>query len=283
MNNFTTEDATPYILGKLNKETIFVLDKWNIAEPQLLDDLDGDDDVVIVDTNNPKELPSNINDTNIVKIIDHHMLAGGLSTNKPLDMTLRPVACTGTIIYDLVGKKIDEFPDNMKALIMSQILSDTLMFRSPTTTPHDKEVAEKLSQDLNINIKEYANEMFAAKSDVSDFSDSRIVLLDSKKIELGNKSIRVSVVETTTPETVVERKEGLKKAIEEIKKEENLKDILFFVIDIFNEEAIVITYNDFTKGVVEASFDVKVENDTEVLPGIVSRKKQIIPSLKLPV
>ena len=281
LNNFTTQEAVPYILGKLNKETIFILDKWNIPEPQILDSLSEDDNVIIVDTNNPKELPSNINEVNIVKIIDHHMLAGGLVTRKPVDVTLKPVACTATIIHDLMGDKVNELPDKYLGLMMSAILSDTLAFRSPTTTPHDKDVVEKIAKKLNINIEEYSNEMFAAKSDVSDFSDSRIVLLDSKVSELGDKKIRVSVVETTTPETIVSRKKGIVEAIEEIKKEEKLDEILFFVIDIFKEEATALVYNDFSKKIIENSFNVSVDGDIEVLPGIVSRKKQIIPNLKL--
>ncbi len=282
LNNHTSHKAIPYILGQLNKETSFVLDRWNIAEPELLDELNESDEVIIVDTNNAKELPSNILDTNILRIIDHHMLAGNLSTRKVIDITVRPVACTATIIYDLVGDKINSFPDKMLGLMLSCILSDTLAFRSPTTTPHDKDVAEKIAKKLRVEIKEYSNEMFVAKSDVSSFSDSRIVLLDSKKIDLGDKSVRISVVETTTPETILERKEGILKAIEEIKVEENLDEILFFIIDIFKEESIVFIQNDFVKGMIEESFSVSVDMDTEVLPGVTSRKKTIVPYLKLP-
>jgi len=283
LNNNTSYKANPFVLGKLNKETIFVLDKWNIPEPELLGSLNESDEVIIVDTNNPQELPSDLPKANIVKIIDHHMLAGGLSTRTPIDMTLRPVACTATIIYDLVEDKIDSFPDKVLGLMMSCILSDTLAFRSPTTTPHDKDVIEKLASKLNINIEEYANEMFKAKSDVSDFSDSRLVLLDSKKVALGDKNIRVSVIETTTPESILERKEGIIKASEEILGDEDgVDEILFFVIDIFKEEATIFTHNQFIKDIVSESFGVAVENDTEVLLGILSRKKQIIPTLKLP-
>ncbi|MCK5096045.1 MAG: manganese-dependent inorganic pyrophosphatase [Candidatus Pacebacteria bacterium] len=283
LNTHTSHKATPFVLGKLNKETIFVLDKWNIPEPESLDVVEESDDVVIVDTNNPQELFNNISDVNIIKIIDHHRLEGGLSTKVPVDVTIRPLASTSTIIYDLIEKNIETMPENMRGLMFSCILSDTLAFRSPTTTPHDKDIVEKLAKKLGLDIQKYANEMFAAKSDLSDFSDSRLVRLDSKKSVLGDKNIRVSVIETTTPETILERKEGIVEAIKKIIDEEsNIDDILFFVIDIFKEEATVLTYNQFTKKVVANSFDVSVESDTEVLPGIVSRKKQILPSLKLP-
>ncbi len=284
LNTHTSYDAVPYVLGSLNKETVFVLERWKVSEPEVLGAVEEDDNnkVVIVDTNNPQELFGNISDSQIMTIIDHHRLAGGLSTKAPVEITLKPLASTATVIYDLIEDKIDTMPENMLGLMLSCILSDTLAFRSPTTTPHDKDVVEKLANKLGINVNEYADEMFAAKSDLSDFSDSRVVRMDSKKVDLGDKTVRISVIETTTPEKILERKEGLVSAIKEIIEEEKLDDILFFIIDIFKEEATVFTYNDFTSGVVSESFGVEVESDIEVLPGILSRKKQIIPALKLP-
>jgi len=283
LNTHTSHSSTPYVLGALNKETVFVLDRWKVPEPELLEAVEEKDEVVIVDTNNPQELFNNISDTQIIKIIDHHRLAGGLSTKGPVDITLKPLASTATVIHDLIEEYIDTMPENMLGLMFSCILSDTLAFRSPTTTPHDKDVVEKLGKKLSLDVQKYADEMFAAKSDLSDFSDSHIVLLDSKQVDLGDKSIRVSVVETTTPEAILARKEGIVEAIGEILKEEKeINDILFFVIDIFKEEATVFTYNQFTKDIVASSFNVSVDTDTEVLPGILSRKKQIIPALRLP-
>ncbi len=283
LNAHTSQKATPYVLGKLNKETVFVLDRWNIPEPELLESVEESDKVVIVDTNNPQELFNNISDVNIVKVIDHHRLAGGLTTKTPVDMIISPLASTATVIHDLVEIHLDSMPKNMMAMMFSCILSDTLAFRSPTTTPHDKDVVEKLAEKLGIDIHTYADEMFAAKSDVSDFSDNRLVLLDSKKVTLGDINIRVSIIETTTPELILKRKDGIVRAIKEVIKDEgDIKDVLFFVVDIFKEEATVFTYNKFTADLVASSFGVSVESDLEMLPGVLSRKKQIIPVLKLP-
>lgn len=283
LNTYTSDKAEAFVLGSLNKETSFVLKRWNTPEPALLEKLTAEDSVVIVDTNNPQELPENILDTNIIQIIDHHMLTGGISTRKPIDVTIKTAASTATVIYDLMGSHNENLPEDIAGLLLSSILSDTLAFRSPTTTPHDKAVAEKLAEKLQIDINTYANEMFKAKSDVSDFTDMGLVHLDSKKSALGDKNVRVSVVETTDPESILARKAGIVSAIEQIKSEEkDVTDVLFFVVDILKEEATVFTYNDFTKAVISTSFGVQAENDTEILPGIVSRKKQIIPSLKLP-
>ncbi len=283
LNTHTSNKATPYVLGKLNKETSFVLERWGVKEPELLESIREGEEVVIVDTNNPQELFPNISDATIVNIIDHHKLTGGLATKGPLEMTLKPFAATATVMYSLMGEHSEKLPNDMAGLILSCILSDTLAFRSPTTTSHDKDVAEKLAKKLGIDIVKYSNEMFTAKSDVSDFTDVGLIHLDSKKYPVGNKNIRISCLETTTPSVVLARKKGILEAISSILKEEkDVDDVLFFVIDILKEEAIVFTYNEFTKKMIENSFGVTVEGDTEVLPGIVSRKKQIFPALKLP-
>ncbi len=282
INTHTTEDALPYVLGPLNSETQFVLNHWSVATPSLLESVTPEDTVVIVDTNNPQELFDNINSTNISTIIDHHKLVGGIETQGPIAITMRPLASTASVMHDLLGVHAQDLPRDIAGLMLSCILSDTLEFRSPTTTPHDKEIAEKLATHLSINLHEYASAMFEAKSDISSFTDSGLVKLDSKKYDVGEKNFRISVVETTSPATVLARKEGIVAAIKTILVEESdVDEILFFIVDILNEEATVLTYNELTKEVIEKSFGVSVQGDTEVLPGIVSRKKQILPMLKI--
>ena len=283
LNRTNPDRATPYVLGSLNKETSFVLERWKIKEPELLESIAANEEVVIVDTNNPQELLSTIENATILNIIDHHRLVGGLTTKGPIDMTLKPFASTASVIFHLMNIDIAEVPSEIAGLLLSCILSDTLAFRSPTTTPHDKDLAEKLAIYLALDIETYADEMFKAKSNVSDFTDLGLLHIDSKKSALGDKNIRVSVVETTDPASILERKEGIVDAIVKLVDEEkDTDDILFFVIDILKQEAIVLCYNQFTKGIVEASFDVTVLGDTHTLPGVVSRKKQIIPLLQLP-
>ena len=282
LNTHTTEDATAYVLGPLNSETQFVLNYWQLPTPTVLESVTAEDTIVIVDTNNPQELFDNINQTNITAIIDHHKLVGGIETKSPIEITMRPLASTASVIYDLLGTHIDTLPKEIAGVFLSCILSDTLAFRSPTTTPHDKDIAEKLAARLGIDLHVYAQEMFEAKSDISSFTDSGLVKLDSKKYDVGDKNFRISVIETTSPAAVLARKKGIISAIEKIVAEESdVDDVLFFIVDILNEEATVLTYNDLCKDVIEKSFGVKVEGDTEVLPGIVSRKKQILPALKI--
>jgi len=272
-------DAQAFVLETPNTEAKFVLNRWGFEMPATLGELSAEDEVVIVDTNNPGELPANVNDTNIAEIIDHHLLTGGLQTKGPIKITIRPVAATATVMHWLIGRDMEKAPDALKGLMLSCILSDTLEFRSPTTTPTDKGIAEKLAGELGVNITDYASEMFAAKSDVSAFSDAELIRMDSKKYEVGGTNFRVSVLETTAPAIVLDRKASLMETMTSVQAEDGVDQVLLFVVDILNEEATLLVPNDLVKTVAEKSFGATVDGDSVVLPGIMSRKKQIIPNL----
>ena len=273
--------AAPKLLGEPNTEAAFVLKRWNLNKPDIIAGVDAGTPVVIVDTNNPAELPEGINNADITAIIDHHKLVGGLETKGPIDITIRPLACTATIMVDLMGDDAAKMPDAIKGAALSCILSDTLEFRSPTTTDHDRAVAEKLAADLGIDIASYASELFEAKSDISAFSDAELLRMDSKEYTVDGKEFRVSVLETTAPKLVLDRKDSLMASMVDVAKEDGADQVLLFVVDILNEEATLLVPNDLVKTVAEKSFGAKVSGDTVVLPGIMSRKKQIIPNLKV--
>ncbi|MEO0829403.1 MAG: manganese-dependent inorganic pyrophosphatase [Pseudomonadota bacterium] len=277
----TGTPAEARLLGEPNTEANFVLERWNLEKPAIIDGVDAEQPVVIVDTNNPAELPDSINEADIQGIIDHHKLVGGLETKGPIDITVRPLACTATIMLDLMGEKAGDLPDSLKGAALSCILSDTLEFRSPTTTDHDKATAERLAADLGIDIASYASEMFAAKSDVSAFSDAELIRMDSKEYEVAGTKFRVSVLETTAPEIPLNRKASLMETIPKVATEDGVDEVLLFIVDILKEEATLLIPNDRVKDVAEKSFSTAVGGDTAVLPGIMSRKKQIIPALTL--
>lgn len=273
--------AEPVLLGEPNTEAAFVLKHWNLPKPQIISDVSAEDSVVIVDTNNPAELPPSINDARILSIIDHHMLVGGIKTRTPIDITIRPLACTATIMHDLIGADLARAPRAIKGAMLSCILSDTLEFRSPTTTPHDRAVAEALAADLGVSIPDLAAKLFEAKSDVSAFSDAALLRMDSKEYSVAGKELRVSVLETTAPKVLIDRKASLMAAMPVVAREDGADQVLLFIVDILKEEATLLVPNDLVKQMAEASFGCKVTGDTVVLPGIMSRKKQIIPALKL--
>lgn len=281
LNEVKGVQAEAVLTGEPNTEAAFMLEKWSLTKPRIIADLDDDQACVIVDTNNPAELPANINGADVQAIIDHHKLVGGLETKGPIDITIRPLACTATIMLDLMGDDAAKMPDAIKGAALTCILSDTLGYRSPTTTDHDKAVADKLAADLGLDVTAYADEMFAAKSDVSAFSDAELLRMDSKEYEVQGTKFRVSVLETTAPAIVLDRKASLIDSMKSVAKEDGVAQVLLFVIDILNEEATLLVPNDLVKTVAEKSFDATVTGDAVVLPGVMSRKKQIIPNLKL--
>lgn len=275
------DPAEARLLGRPNTEAAFVIKRWGFAQPKIIADVKDDQPVVIIDTNNPAELPDNINKADIRAIIDHHKLVGGLETKGPISITIRPLACTATIMHNLMGPNAEQLTDPIKGLMLSCILSDTLEFRSPTTTDQDRALGEQLALDLGISIPDYAAEMFAAKSDVSAFSAEDLLRMDSKEYEVEGVKFRVSVLETTSPATILARKGELMEAMPKVASEDKVNEVLLFVIDILNEEATLLVPNDLTKRVAQASFGATVTGDTVVLPGVMSRKKQIVPNLKL--
>ncbi len=281
LNEVKATKAEAVLLGEPNTEANFVVKYWDCPKPRIVTEIADGTKAVIVDTNNPAELPSNVNALDVVAIIDHHKLVGGLETKGVIDITIRPLACTATLMHDLMGADAAKMPKWVKGLMLSCILSDTLEFRSPTTTAHDKALAEELAADLGLSIADYAAKLFEAKSDVGAFSDAELLRMDSKEYTVAGKELRVSVLETTAPKVILDRKASLMNSMVGVAKEDGADQVLLFVIDILKEEATLLVPNDLVKALAEASFGVKVTGDTVVIPGLMSRKKQIIPALKL--
>ncbi|MCA9352399.1 manganese-dependent inorganic pyrophosphatase [Patescibacteria group bacterium] len=279
LTNHRNQPATAYVLGNPNNEALFVLNKWGFDVPPLLESISKEDLVTIVDTNNADELFANINDAEIVSIIDHHKLTGGLKTDSPREVVIQPYASTMTVMFNIMNLEPNELPKNIAGLMLSGILSDTLEFRSPTTTSDDEKLARELARALGININDYASAMFEAKSDISELSDAELIRMDSKVVEIKGESVRISVLETTNPQSVLDRRESLVQSIDEVCREDHVQHVFLFIVDILNQEAILLTHNDHVRDIAEQAFGVAIDGETVVLPGIVSRKKQIIPAL----
>ena len=278
-NEIRGKPAKAHLLGQPNKEALFMLDRWGFAPPETIADVEEGDDVIIVDTNNPAELPAGIGKARIVEIIDHHLLHGGLATRVPISIFMKPVACTATIMHELMGSAAERMPRPVRGLMLTCILSDTIEFRSPTTTDQDRKLAEQLARDLGIDISAYAAEMFAAKSDLADCTDDELLRIDSKTFEVGGRNLKISVLETTNPSAILARKPGLIANMDRVAEEDGVDQVLFFVVDILNESATLLAPNDFVRNLARQSFSATVTGDEVHLPGVVSRKKQIIPNL----
>ena len=270
--------AEAAVTGQLNKETLFVLEYFKIAAPRLITELTTEDNFVLVDTNNPDELVSGHEKANLLEVVDHHKLVGGLHTSQPISFTLRPVACTCTVLADIM--KGVELPREIAGVMLACILSDTLNFSSPTTTEQDRAVAQSLIAQTGIDPDELAQEMFAAKSDLSGLFPQDIVTFDSKIYPIGDKKVRISVVETTLPAKALEIRQELEKALKESKENDGLAGAFLFIVNIITGNATLIVPSDDERHIAETAFKVSFTGETVELPGIVSRKKQMAPFIE---
>ena len=268
------EDVVACRLGMVNKETEYVLNYVGVEAPELIEDLEDGAEVIIVDTANPGELIPNLANVKIKKIVDHHQVL--LNTAYPVYYRAEPVGCTETIMYKLYkenGIKIDK---KIATLMMSAIISDTLLLKSPTCTDDDKKTLEELSKISELDYNTYGMDMLKAGTDLSSFTIEQILNLDAKAIALKDvKSIIAQVNTASIPEVMKMQKEledGMKKII----KEKDLDLFMFLITDIVNSNTQTIALGE-RADIVEKAYSVKLENNSALLKGVVSRKKQVVP------
>lgn len=186
--------------------------------------------------------------------------------------------CTATILYKMYQQNNIEISRDIAILMMSAIISDTLLFKSPTCTAEDKDTVYKLNEIANINIEEYGLAMLKAGTDLSDYSEEELINLDAKEFTIGNLKVIVAQVNTASIEDTMKRKENIEAAMKKTVDSLGLDLFMFVITDIINSnsQAIVLGNNSC---LVEKAYNVKLENNTAFLSGVVSRKKQIIPVL----
>ena len=261
-------------LGNVNKETEYVLNYLKIEAPELIENVEDGANVILVDHNSPSESIDNLNNVNILKVVDHHKLA--LETAYPLFYRAEPVGCTETVMYKLYKENGFTIDKTIASLMLSAIISDTLLLKSPTTTDDDKKAVEELSKIAGINAESYGLEMLKAGTDLSSFSIDEILHLDAKKIDFKNVKAIVNQVNTADISDVMKMKADLETRMNEIIAEENLDLFMLLITDIVNSNSQVIALGK-SASLVEKSYGVKLENNTALLKGVVSRKKQVVP------
>ena len=263
-------------LGKVNKETEFVLNYLGIEAPELIESLEDGTDVILVDHGSNEESIENLDKLNILKVVDHHKL--GLKTSYPLFYRAERVGCTSTILYKLYKQNEVSVTPEMAGLMLSAIVSDTLLFKSPTCTAEDKKAAEELSTIAGINVEEYGLEMLKAGTDISDFSIEEILTMDAKRATINTVDAIINQVNTACIDDVMKMQKELEEGINKTIEKEGLDLFMLLITDIVNSNSQVIALGK-NADLVEKSYGVKLENNTALLKGIVSRKKQVIPVL----
>ena len=283
LKNKLGQNAKAYALGEVRKEAKYVLDYFKVDAPTVLtsisnicnDDkdlvLEGKPQVVLVDHNEYGQSIDGLADADLVEIVDHHKL-GGMATDTPLSMRLMPVGCTCTIITQMYKENNVEIPYEIAGLLMSAILSDTLIFKSPTTTEMDKLAVEELNKIVNVDIEKYAMDMFKAGTSLDGFSVEEIVHMDFKPFDMSGKNVGIGQVFTLDIDAVLNKQDEFLAYINST----DFDILVLAVTDIIKEGSYLI-YKGSDKLISDA-FNVEASQGVFV-EGAVSRKKQLVPFL----
>lgn len=271
-------EAEAVRLGKINKETEYVFEYLKMEPQREIERVDDKQKVILVDHNEKSQSVENRENAEIVAVVDHHRIAD-FQTVTPLYYLARPFGCTSTILYQICKCKGIEIDKEMSILMLSAIASDTLLLKSPTCTEYDVEAFNELEKIAGIDAKKYGLEMLKKGTDISTYSASKIINLDAKEFNENGKKIVVSQVNTADIDDVFSRKEELSFAIEKEISDKKLDLFIFVITDIINTNSKIIALGNL-KDVVEKAFEKKLDSDDSMLlEGVVSRKKQIAPPL----
>ncbi len=234
--------------------------------------------VILVDHNEKTQAVDNVGEAEILEIVDHHRL-GSLETIQPIFFRNQPVGCTATIIFQMYKEKELEIPKPIAGLLCAAIISDTLMFRSPTCTKYDQDAALQLSMIAELDLETFANQMFKAGSDLRDKSAEEIFYQDFKKFQSGNISFGVAQINSMNSEVLQEIGEQVKPLMANAVGQNGVSMVFFMLTNIMSESTQLLCFGESSARFVEQAFHAKVQGGSCYLPGIVSRKKQFIPAM----
>ncbi len=266
-------------LGELSNETSFILEHFGVTKPELLKEIEADKQhVILVDHNERKQSADGIEKAHILQIVDHHRFSD-LHTEEPLFIRSEPVGCTSTIIYKMY-KEAGLVPDKTIAgLMVSAIISDTLLFNSPTCTPDDKMAGEELAKIAEVDVNAYGKEMLEKGASIKGMTPEQIIEVDNKLFEMNeNHTVAIAQINTVDLENVMNIKEDLISAMLKYCVANNAQSMILMVTDIIkNGSQLIVCGSD--NEVIKETFGIPLVSDTVFLPGVVSRKKQIVPKL----
>ncbi|KSU85349.1 manganese-dependent inorganic pyrophosphatase [Fictibacillus enclensis] len=265
-------------LGEVNGETQYALDQFGASAPRLVETVANEvENVILVDHNERQQSVSDIASVQVLEVIDHHRIAN-FETSDPLYYRAEPVGCTATILNKMYKENGVAVEKNIAGLMLSAIISDSLLFKSPTCTEQDISAAKELAEIAGVDAESYGLEMLKAGADLSDKSVSQLITLDAKEFQMGDSKVEIAQVNTVDIDEVFERKQELEDAINSVVQEKGLDLFLFVVTDILTNDSTGLALGKKSE-VVEKAYNVKLEDNTAVLKGVVSRKKQIVPVL----
>jgi manganese-dependent inorganic pyrophosphatase len=271
-------DVEAVRLGEVNGETQYALNYFNAEAPRLVEKVAAEvNSVILVDHNERQQSATDIADVKILEVIDHHRIAN-FETSDPLYYRCEPVGCTATILNKMYKENGKEIGKNIAGLMLSAIISDSLLFKSPTCTEQDVAAARELAAIAGVDADTYGLEMLKAGADLSDKTVAQLLTLDAKEFDMGSSKVEIAQVNAVDTAEVLARQDEIEAAISSIIEEKNLDLFLFVVTDILTNDSVGLALGSKAQA-VEKAYNVTLSNNTATLKGVVSRKKQIVPVL----
>jgi manganese-dependent inorganic pyrophosphatase len=275
LKNQLGEDCIPTRQGEISAETEFILNKFGGAIPELKTSVAGEN-VYLIDFSDKAQAPDDIMEATILGIVDHHKL-GDLTTSTPLECWIRPIGCSNTVVYEMYKAHNVEIPSDIAGMMMCAILSDTVIFKSPTCTKVDTKAVKELAKIAGVeDYKQLAMDMFIAKSQVEGATARDLNTRDYKAFEMNGNKVGINQLEMVDISVLDERRDELMADMKAMKEEEGLHTMVVLLTDIMKEGSQLLTVSD-DESKIEKAFDVKLENSQVWLDGVLSRKKQVIP------
>ena len=279
LQNKLGADTEAVALGEPNEETQFVLDYFNEPAPRVIKTASNEvDAVMLIDHNEAQQSVDDIKDVQVTHVVDHHRIAN-FETSAPLYYHAEPLGCSSTIILKEFKQHGVEVPANIAGMMLSAIISDTLLLKSPTTTDEDVAAVKELAKIAGVDYKKYGLDMLKAGTNLASKSDETLISQDAKSFDMNGTQVRVDQVNTVDLNEVFDREDGLRAAIEKQNKENGYDLFLLMVTNILNSDTRLLVVGE-PQSVVEQAFGKKLEDNKMDLPGVVSRKKQIVPPLE---
>ncbi|WP_066047493.1 manganese-dependent inorganic pyrophosphatase [Robertmurraya korlensis] len=271
-------DVEAVRLGEVSGETQFALDTFKAEAPRLVETVAGEvNHVILVDHNERQQSVSDIDHVRVLEVIDHHRIAN-FETSDPLYYRCEPVGCTATILNKLYKENNVQIRPEIAGLMLSAIISDSLLFKSPTCTNEDIAAAKELAEIAGVNAESYGLDMLKAGADLSEKTIQQLVSLDAKEFQMGASKVEIAQVNAVDINDVFSRQAELEETLSTIISEKGLDLFLFVVTDILTNDSTALALGNASSAVEEA-YGVTLENNKAVLKGVVSRKKQIVPVL----
>ncbi|HEM3611640.1 TPA: manganese-dependent inorganic pyrophosphatase [Streptococcus suis] len=272
-------DAEAVALGTPNEETAFALDYFGVTAPRVVESTkaEGVSQVILTDHNEFQQSIADIKDVEVAAVIDHHRVAN-FETANPLYMRLEPVGSASSIVYRAFKENGVTPPKEVAGLLLSGLISDTLLLKSPTTHATDPQVAAELAEIAGVNLEEYGLALLKAGTNLASKSAEELIDIDAKTFGLNGNDVRVAQVNTVDIAEVLERQAEIEAAMTAASAANGYSDFVLMITDIVNSNSEILALGS-NMDKVEAAFNFKLENNHAFLPGAVSRKKQVVPQL----